>query len=84
MLFGISIISPIRLGKPYFAEAFALRESHGNIYAKPVLHLESELKQERSWQISLFSFGLSGCLYFSSRTVKLFHLKSSLEYCLKR
>ena len=79
MLFGISITSLMRLGKPYFAEAFALHESHGNIYAKPVLDLESEIKQERSCQISLFSFGLSGCLYFSSPAVKLFHLKSSLE-----
>lgn len=43
---------------------FTLHEFHGNIYAKPLLYLESEIKQEKSWQISVFSFGLSRCLYF--------------------
>lgn len=64
MLFGIGVISLIRLGKTYFAEVFTLHEFHGNTYAKPLLHLESEIKQKKSWQISVFSFGLSGCLYF--------------------
>lgn len=77
-------MSLTRLGKPYFAEAFTLHESHGKIYAKRVLQLESDIKQERSWQIALFIFGLSGCLHFLSPTVKLLHLKSLLEYCLKR
>lgn len=53
-------MSLTRLGKPYFAEAFTLHESHGKIYAKRVLQLESDIKQERSWQIALFIFGLSG------------------------
>lgn len=42
-----------RVGKAYFAEAFALNEPHGNICEKSVLHSESEIKPERSLQISL-------------------------------
>lgn len=53
MWFGMSTVALIRLGKTYFAEAFALHEFHGNICAKTVIHLVSEIKQEAFANFSL-------------------------------